>query len=136
MLDFYYFLLLLSGIGHLYILYGIGGYYKKIRYGIIKKLIGKSDDSALNEVSRESIIIGYFNLFTNLIILIGLITVEWFYFLLMFSSLFILNILRNKIELIPEKIDRMLFFSKLLAYVIISIKIIGLLFLSLRYFHV
>jgi heme/copper-type cytochrome/quinol oxidase subunit 4 len=135
MLNIYYFLLFLTGVGQLYIIYGVKDYYKKIKHSIIKRIIGKEDNSKLNEVTRESMVIGYFNLFTSLIILIGVLTDIWWYFLAMFIVIQILNTLQTKIELTPDKLDTTLFVSKAITYTIIGIKVIGLLYISLNYYH-
>lgn len=139
MLNIFFFLVFLIGILEIYILSNVESYYTKLQNNVIKKIIGNSKDDDKDTITVETLV-QYFNLFTILIVLIGLITPYWY----IFGSLLILigstNYLHSKYEINDVSINKggintSLKKLKVITYIDLIIKSLSFFGLGILYFQ-
>jgi hypothetical protein len=131
-LDTYFFILFLLGILQFYILSSIPDHYKKMQSNLLKSIVNKKVQ-IIQDKGDE--LIQYFNLATQLFMIIGILTPYWYIFISSMVIISVGNKILNTIKLSPENINKSLNFSIFITYFIVIIKIITLLGMSISHFH-
>lgn len=132
------------GIVQMYLLFNIGNYYRQLRINLIKKATNTNTNTdQVNNKTQSDIVIQYFNLLSNFLILIGLLTPFWYIYLSLILIILLSDYIENKYkstklpignnrgDLIIKYINR----SKVSTYLIMSIKTIVMVGVGLVYFH-
>lgn len=134
MLDIYFFILFILGVFQLYILSNIEQYYKQLQTNLLKRIFDSETD--IKENIESTAIIEYYNMITHFVIIIGMITPYWPYFLLLYSLIYIGNLIQNGVKITSNnQLNKSLKFSKKITYLIIFLKVLGMFGLGILYFH-